>query len=47
MSHADEPASSPAPGATASAPASFELYDLRVEVVAPPGQRILCGAEAR
>jgi uncharacterized repeat protein (TIGR04076 family) len=23
---------------------SFELYDLRVEVVAPPGQRILCGA---
>ena len=22
----------------------FELYDLRVEVVAPPGARILCGA---
>ncbi len=24
---------------------SFELYDLRVEVVAPPGARILCGAK--
>ena len=23
---------------------SFELYDLRVEVVAPPGERIYCGA---
>ena len=23
---------------------SFELYDLRVEVTAPPGARILCGA---
>jgi len=23
----------------------FELYDLRVEVVVPPGQRILCGAK--
>jgi uncharacterized repeat protein (TIGR04076 family) len=23
---------------------SFELYDLRVEVIAPPGARILCGA---
>jgi uncharacterized repeat protein (TIGR04076 family) len=22
----------------------FELYDLRVEVVAPPGARLLCGA---
>lgn len=22
----------------------FELYDLRVEVIAPPGARILCGA---
>lgn len=22
----------------------FELYDLRVEVVCPPGERILCGA---
>jgi uncharacterized repeat protein (TIGR04076 family) len=24
---------------------AFELYDLRVEVVAPEGARILCGAE--
>jgi uncharacterized repeat protein (TIGR04076 family) len=24
---------------------SFELYDLRVEVVAPPGARLLCGAK--
>ncbi len=24
---------------------SFELYDLRVEVVAPPGARVLCGAK--
>jgi uncharacterized repeat protein (TIGR04076 family) len=23
---------------------TFELYDLRVEVIAPPGARILCGA---
>lgn len=25
--------------------ATFELYDLRVEVVCPPGKRILCGAK--
>lgn len=25
---------------------SFELYDLRVEVVCPPGERIMCGAKA-
>ncbi|KAF3392170.1 hypothetical protein DPV78_010733 [Talaromyces pinophilus] len=25
---------------------SFQLYDLRVEVVCPPGKRILCGAKA-
>ena len=25
---------------------SFELYDLRVEVLAPPGARVLCGAKA-
>lgn len=25
---------------------SFELYDLRVEVVCPPGERILCGAKS-
>lgn len=24
---------------------SFELYDLRVDVVVPPGQRIMCGAK--
>lgn len=24
---------------------SFSLYDLRVEVVCPPGKRILCGAK--
>lgn len=24
---------------------SFELYGLRVEVVCPPGERILCGAK--
>lgn len=24
---------------------SFELYDLRVEVICPPGERILCGAQ--
>jgi hypothetical protein len=25
---------------------SFELYDLRVEVVCPPGERIICGAKS-
>ncbi|KAI0036497.1 hypothetical protein K488DRAFT_41098 [Vararia minispora EC-137] len=24
---------------------SFELFDLRVEVICPPGERILCGAK--
>lgn len=24
---------------------AFELYDLRVEVVCPPGERIMCGAK--
>jgi len=24
---------------------TFELYDLRVEVICPPGQRIMCGAK--
>jgi hypothetical protein len=28
-----------------SADDTFELYDLRVEVVCPPGARILCGAK--
>lgn len=31
--------------ATATVDESFELYDLKVEVVCPPGQRILCGAK--
>ena len=25
---------------------SFQLYDLRVEVICPPGERIMCGAKA-
>lgn len=36
--------SAPPVGAAAAEP-SFELYDLRVEVIVPPGQRILCGAQ--
>lgn len=36
-----QPASTPA----AAADDSFELYDLRVEVVCPPGERIMCGAK--
>ena len=24
---------------------AFELYDLRVEVICPPGERIMCGAK--
>lgn len=24
---------------------SFQLYDLRVDIVCPPGERILCGAK--
>ena len=24
---------------------SFQLYDLRVEVICPPGKRIMCGAK--
>ncbi|PIL22876.1 hypothetical protein GSI_15572 [Ganoderma sinense ZZ0214-1] len=24
---------------------TFQLYDLRVEVICPPGQRIMCGAQ--
>ncbi len=30
--------------ATPASDTSFELYDLRVEVVAPPGAKIYCGA---
>lgn len=29
-----------------SGPAEFELYDLKVEVVAPPGAKLWCGARA-
>jgi uncharacterized repeat protein (TIGR04076 family) len=29
----------------ATPPGSFELYDLKVEVVAPPGAKIWCGAQ--
>ncbi|CEJ92922.1 Putative Argininosuccinate lyase [[Torrubiella] hemipterigena] len=31
--------------ATPNIDESFELYDLKVEVICPPGQRILCGAK--
>jgi uncharacterized repeat protein (TIGR04076 family) len=30
---------------SSSGEAGFELYDLRIEVVGPPGQRIYCGAK--
>lgn len=30
---------------SAAADDAFELYDLRVEVVCPPGERIMCGAK--
>ncbi|KAI3392594.1 hypothetical protein diail_5468 [Diaporthe ilicicola] len=30
---------------TAKADDSFELYDLRIEIVCPPGERIMCGAK--
>ncbi|HVI88937.1 MAG TPA: TIGR04076 family protein [Dongiaceae bacterium] len=32
-------------GATQRDGAEFELYDLRIEVVAPPGARIYCGSQ--
>lgn len=41
-------ATSPAPSSTPDAPTAddgFELWDLRVEVVAPEGARIYCGAK--
>lgn len=34
-----------ADGGRDGADASFELYDLRVEVIAPPGARLYCGAK--
>ncbi len=46
MSQVDDTASPPVPPASVPEPASFELYDLRVEVVVPPGRRILCGAKS-
>ncbi len=33
-----------APHASAAADDSFELWDLRVELICPPGDRVLCGA---
>ena len=32
-------------GAEGDASLSFELYDLRVEVIAPPGAKLYCGAK--
>jgi len=40
MSHSNAKDKGPA-----GEPPFFELYDLRIEVVAPPGARILCGAK--
>jgi hypothetical protein len=31
---------------SSSAADEFQLFDLRVEVVCPPGKRIMCGAQA-
>ena len=45
LSPLPSPAPAPAPAAAAGPDDdSFELYDLRVEVVAPAGERVLCGA---
>lgn len=38
-------ASNPSAGDLVQADDSFELYDLRVEVVCPPGERMMCGAK--
>ena len=42
----DEPPASNSAGSSTAEPhdPGFELYDLRVEVVGPPGQPIYCGA---
>ena len=34
-----------ASGAQKQGDDSFHLYDLRVEVICPPGKRIMCGAK--
>ena len=34
----------PAPAPPAPGDDSFELWDLRVEVICPPGQNVMCGA---
>jgi uncharacterized repeat protein (TIGR04076 family) len=41
----DASAGLPAGPGPCDLPAGFDLYDLRVEVIAPPGARILCGAK--
>jgi uncharacterized repeat protein (TIGR04076 family) len=38
-------ANAPALAGNEAADDGFDLYDLRVEVVSPPGERILCGAK--
>lgn len=35
----------PAPAQVAKVDDTFELYDLMVEVICPPNERILCGAK--
>jgi hypothetical protein len=39
------PSSDPAHAQVIAADDTYELYDLRVEVVCPPNERILCGAK--
>lgn len=39
------PSKAAAANQAGSAGAAFELYDLRVEVIAPDGARLLCGAK--
>ncbi len=43
-SHQDHPVGSSSALTNSQDGDSFELYDLRVEVICPPGARILCGA---
>lgn len=37
--------SNPVHAQAARADDTFELYDLRVEVICPPNERVLCGAK--